>query len=287
MSSHVHAPYRRALVRMATAAVAWGAGGAAAALIFRVGGLGPVATSFWRLAVATLFTLALRQRRAPADGRRWPAAVAGLGMAASQTAYFASVRAAGLALGTLVTLGGAIVCVVAGGRLFLREAVSRRALMAAAVAVGGLLVLVETASSAGTDPVFGILLALVAAATYSSVTLVGRATGGAATSALTFAVGTVGLLPPAALEGLWPRHLAVTLPCLAFLGIVATALAYRWYFVALATVPAVAASVVTLLEPATATLLAVATFGERLSARALLGSVTIVAAAVSLARDGS
>ncbi|MCQ9131863.1 DMT family transporter [Streptomyces sp. IBSBF 2807] len=63
-----------------------------------------------------------------------------------------------------------------------------------------------------------------------------------------------------------------------------TLLAYRWYFVGLATHPSTQAAVLVLLEPATAAFLATRR-GEQISSAFVLGSILLPAAVAVLACD--
>jgi len=56
--SHV----RRGVAFALIAAIAWGTGGVGAAILYRDTGLGPVATSFWRIAVGALVLAAVWRR---------------------------------------------------------------------------------------------------------------------------------------------------------------------------------------------------------------------------------
>lgn len=284
-------PLRRGLLAVSAAAVAWGAGGAVADELFRTSGLGPIAVSFWRFAVAAAVLTVQRFCQPAGDARpacsRRTAAFTGGALAAYQTAYFGAVHDAGLALGTMVTLGASPILVSVGGHLFLQERLTKRGIAAIATALLGLLLLVAHPAS-GPRPVVGLMLALLSAVGYSAVTLHARRTGNVATSAATWSVGALCLLPPALFQGVWPgaEHVAESTGWLVFLGVVPTLLAYRWYFAGLATVPSTTAAVLVLLEPATAALLAVM-LGERISTLLVLGSVLLLTAIAILARDDS
>ncbi|MFJ6194712.1 DMT family transporter [Micromonospora sp. NPDC092111] len=289
------APRRRDLLLISGAAVAWGAGGAAAAVLFRLSGLGPLAVSFWRTAVATLvlaLALALAVALVGRDDRPRPgtpvrtAVLLGVGLAGYQSAYFASVDRAGLALGTLVTLGAGPLLVALGGRLLLGERPGRRGVAALAVALVGLVLLVGGSVSAGPGVASGVGAALLSALGYSAVTLYGRSAGGGGATMVSFVAGTVALLPLAVAEGVWPRT-GDPLPVLGwllFLGVVPTLLAYRWYFAGLATVPAATAAVLVLLEPVTAAVLAVVLFGERPTGYVAAGAALLLTAVTLLSR---
>ncbi|MGW4897166.1 EamA family transporter [Kitasatospora sp. NPDC004240] len=307
MTTTVAVPLRRGLLAVSAAAVAWGAGGAVAALLLRDGGLGPAAVSFWRFAVAAACLGLLPTRRSrpdgdpadgeptdggPAGGRRTDggraAVLTGLGLAVSQSAYFGSVRYAGLGLGTLITIGAGPVLIGLGAHLLLGERLTRRAVATVALALAGLALLVA-APAVGPRPLLGVALALLAGVGQSALTLWARAGGSAGATAGAFATGMLCLLPLAAVEGILPRvgagGPALTCAELLFLGTVPTLLAYRWYFAGLVTVPGTTAAVLVLLEPATAALIAVCLLGEPVTPGLLAGSALLLAAIAAPARE--
>jgi len=97
-----------------------------------------------------------------------------------------------------------------------------------------------------------------------------------------FAGGALLLTP--VLLAIGPRFTAepVALAVLIYLGVVPTAVAYGLFFTGIKTVPGAVASIVTLLEPLTATALATIVLGERLSSGALLGGLLVLAAVAGL-----
>ncbi|MFD5776876.1 EamA family transporter [Streptomyces fungicidicus] len=131
--------------------------------------------------------------------------------------------------------------------------------------------------STGPAPLLGSGYALLSAAGYAGVTLLGRFAGrenagGAFESTVTgFAVGTVCLPPTALLEGLQPdmERPAWTAGLILYLGAVPTALACPL----LCVVRATTASVVALVEPLAAAVVGSPVFGERLNANVLTGRV--------------
>ncbi|MFJ6135300.1 EamA family transporter [Kitasatospora sp. NPDC092286] len=287
MTSHTAVPFRRGLLSISAAAVAWGVGGAVAALLLRTSGLGPVSVCFWRLAVAAAcLTLLPSGRRRATPGRRGVAVLTGLGLAVSQAAYFGSVQYAGLGLGTLITIGAGPVLTSLGAHLLLGERLTVRAVSAIALALAGLALLVA-APAAGPRPVLGVALAVLAGAVQSGLTLWARGGGSTGATAGAFATGTLCLLPAAAAAGVLPTagDLALTAGALLFLGTVPTLLAYRWYFAGLTVVPGATASVLVLLEPATAALIATALFDEEVTPALLAGSALLLTAVAALARE--
>ncbi|WP_425559766.1 DMT family transporter [Kitasatospora terrestris] len=291
---------------MAAAATAWGTTGAAVELVHRSADLGPSAVSFWRFVSGlALLLLARAFRRA----HRHPAAVrhrtvrrpvrhrvllltgTGLGLAVFQTAYFAAVRDTGLAVGTVVTLGAAPLLTAAGGRAFLGERVGRGGLLGLAGALAGLAVLVLGDRQGAVHPL-GAAFAVLSAAGYAVTNLLGRRSGrqGAGEDPLTltlwsFAIGAAALLPLALAEGLLPQtaHPVRVLLLMLYVAVVTTALAYPLYFAGAAVVRAATASVVMLVEPVSAAVLAVLLLGERLTAATVLGTVVLLASVAGTA----
>lgn len=300
MSNNVsNLPVGRGLIYLVVAGAAWGTAGAAASLVYRTSDMGPIALSFWRCAVglAVLYAARLlvgrrsRVATAPAPlGRRVGRATAtGVGLAVFQTAYFAAVSATGLAVATVVTLGAGPVLIAVGARLTMGERLGRGGLASVAGALTGLVVLVLGGGDATVDPL-GVLLALLSATGYSAMTLLTRwwGRGGTDSSGATvgaFAVTSVVLLPLAAVEGLVPHTDApgALLLLLAYVATVPTALAYGLYFAGAAVVRSATVSVIMLLEPVSAAVLAVAVLGERLTPATVTGTLLMLGSVAGLA----
>ncbi|MFF8943744.1 DMT family transporter [Streptomyces sp. NPDC014864] len=290
-------PVGRGLLYLIVAGAAWGTAGAAALLVYRTSDMGPVALSFWRCATGSVLLIAARllrprDRSAPSVPLRRGAVRAGatgIGLAVFQTAYFAAVSATGLAVATVVTLGAGPVLIALGARLALGERLGRGGVIAVAGALAGLAVLVLGGGDATVRP-WGVLLALASAAGYSLMTLLTRwwgRDGGADNSGTTvgaFGVTTLCLLPFAFAEGLVP-HTADPgrlLWLVAYIATVPTALAYALYFAGAAVVRSATVSVIMLLEPVSAAVLAVA-LGERLTAATLVGTALMLGSVTGLA----
>ncbi|MFE9926798.1 DMT family transporter [Streptomyces sp. NPDC005774] len=290
----------RGLLYLIVAGAAWGTAGAAASLVYRTSDMGPVALSFWRCAAGLALLLGARMLvpRArtvvtEAPGSRMRRAVAtGMGLAVFQTAYFAAVAATGLAVATVVTLGAGPVLIALGARLFLGERLGRGGAVAVVGALAGLAVLVLGGGETTVDR-WGILLALLSAAGYSVMTLLTRwwgREGGLDASGTTvgaFAVTSVLLLPFAAVEGLVPHSgdPALLLCLLVYVAAIPTALAYGLYFAGAAVVRSATVSVIMLLEPVSAAVLAVALLGERLTPAMLAGTLLMLGSVAGLAVD--
>ncbi|MFE7777000.1 DMT family transporter [Streptomyces sp. NPDC057445] len=292
-------PVGRSLFYLVVAGVAWGTAGAAASLVFGVSDLGPLALSFWRCLgglVLLAAALALRPRRhvgeaEPRRRRLLRILGTGIGLTVFQSAYFAAVEQTGLAVGTVVTLGAGPVLIALGAKLTMGERLGRGGIAAVGGALTGLVVLVLGGDGGTVRPV-GVALAGLSAAGYAAITLLtrrlGRDGGGGdalATTAWTFTVGAVGLLPFALVEGLLPHTAepARVFWLLVYVAAVPTALAYALYFAGAAVVRAATVSVIMLLEPVSAAVLAVTALDERLTSATVAGTALLLAAVVGLA----
>ncbi|MFF4416606.1 DMT family transporter [Streptosporangium sp. NPDC001559] len=298
-------PIGRAVFSIAVAAVAWGTGGVVAAVLHSTSGLDPLTVSFWRFFGGTAaLALAWPLTRPPGVpslvGRLrsglWRFTVTGAGMAVYQTAYFASVNFAGVAVATVVTLGFGPVLVALGARLWLAERLGGRKILVIVVALAGLTALVfggdPATGSTARAPLLGVGLALLSAVGYAGTTLlsqvIGSEEGGddpVGNALIGFAIGSVCLLPFALALGILPeRGAPMTVGALlAYLGLFPSALAYGLFFTGLRTVPATTASIITLVEPLAAAVIAVCLLGERLTTLALFGGAVLLSTVVVLA----
>lgn len=298
-------PIGRGLVYLIIAGTAWGTAGAVASLVYRTSDLGPAALSFWRCATGLAVLLVVRLARARDGGggrltephartavseslvrRALRVGASGVGLAVFQTAYFAAVRSTGLAVATVVTLGAGPVLIALAARLVLGERLGRSGTVAVGGALAGLAVLTLGGAGAAVRPQ-GVFLGLLSAAGCCVMTLVTRAAKAESTgtSVGVFAVTSVCLLPFAAAEGLVPHtgRPALLIGLLVYLATVPTALAYGLYFAAAAVVRSTTVSVIMLLEPVSAAVLAVVLFGEHLTATTLAGTLLMLGAVAGLA----
>ncbi|MGW5867602.1 DMT family transporter [Streptomyces sp. NPDC055239] len=291
----------RGLFYLIVAGTAWGTAGAAAALVFNASDMGPVSLSFWRCAGGFVLLFAVRLMRArrrsayaavsaPLRQRLPRIVVTGVALAVFQTAYFAAVESTGLAVGTVVTMGAGPVLIALGARFTMAERLGRGGVVAVAGALAGLVVLVLGGGGASVRPE-GVGWGLLSAAAYATMTLLTRWWGrdGGADSADTtvwsFAVVSVCLLPLAAVEGLVPHTADPARMSLYVLYIVVipTAVAYALYFAGAAVIRSATVSVITLLEPLSAAVIAVVLLDEELTVSTVLGTLMMLAAVTGLA----
>lgn len=268
------------------AGLLWGTGGLAGSLLASRAGLQPVAVASYRLlaggAFITAYTAATGQlgavpRTRAAAGR---VALSGLLLALFQAAYFAAVQATSVGLATLTTMVAVPVLVTAGSAALDRRLPTRRAAGSVVVAVGGLVLLLESPTNAGGNRATGAGLALLAALGFAVLTLDRRAPlpglDRVTVSGLGFLTGGLLLLPVGLASGMELPPRADTVGALVFLGLVPTAVAYTSYFAGLHRAGPAAGVVAVLLEPLTATLLAVLLGHERLDGTQVLGACLVL-----------
>ena len=211
----------------------------------------------------------------------------GVFLGAYQALYFIAVANAGVGVATMVSLGIAPIGLLIGEAIRARRRPSRHALMVVTAAVVGLALISAGPSGAAPRPWLGLAAAIGSGLGYAVSALLSRSLADRADpltlTAATSAIGAVALLPLAAVAGLTFAPSPGTITLLIYLGVITTAVAYGLFYAGLRRVAGSVATVLTLLEPLTAALLAAAILGETLAPAALLGGTLILAAVVMLA----
>jgi drug/metabolite transporter, DME family len=290
---------RTDLLRVVAAGVLWGTGGLSGALLGRLTDLHPLAVATYRLAGGGLTVLAVlalmsragrlaRVRGIRQAGRAGLARVLAVGVltASYQACYFAAVSVTSVAVATLITLGAAPVMVLAVESFRARRRPGPVSSTAIGLAIVGLALLVGVPAGVGGGPLaLGAGLALVSAAGFGALTLLGRrpvpGLDGPTSIGLGFVAGALllaGVTVPSVGLGFAPT--AASVGILLFFAWVPTALAYGLFITGLRGVSASSAAVVAVLEPVTATVLGVLVLGERLGVAGVLGAALLCAAAV-------
>lgn len=281
----VATPSRPAVAQVLGAAVLFGTTGTAQAL--GPPGTTPLGVGAARLAlggIALLVALPLvggRPGRAVALWRTPLGLAAGLCTALYQVFFFAAVQAAGVALGTLVTIGSGPVFAGLLAIVLLGERPARSWLTATGLCVAGLVLL--SADGAGQDEVevVGLLLALGAGVAYATYTVAAKQliTRGETSSTVmgsAFGLGGLLLVPVMLTQPLsWlATPSGVTLA--AYLGLATTTLAYVLFGRGLAVLPAGPVTTLVLAEPLVATVLGVGLLDERLAPVGLAGAAVVL-----------
>jgi len=277
--------FRRGLILIVFASMMWGTTGLTSKVLNRLSAVDALSVGALRLLTASPALLLLAQALAPGSlrpllKREWRAVlIMGAAMAGYNGSFFAALARTSVTAGTLLALCTAPLFVAVLARLFLHEPLTRPVLLALAAGLSGTILLVGGQGGRDLlrlDYALGNLLALAAGLSYAIYALVGRAKSRgappASLAALSFTTAAILLTPFALANGLrlptnFPAWLAVL-----YLGLIPTALAYALYLSGLRSVPATMASVGTLIEPLTASLLAALFLGERLTPSGLLGA---------------
>lgn len=268
------------------AAVLFGTTGTAQAL--GPAGTTPLGVGAARLAVGGLALLLLLpllggRRRSAVHLWRTPAGLAaGVCTALYQVCFFAGVDRAGVALGTLVTIGSGPVFAGLLAAALLRERPQRAWLLATALCVSGLGLLSGTGKEAD---LLGVLLALLAGLAYAAYTVAAKhlmtgGTGSTQVMASAFGLGGLLLLPVLALQPLAWLATAGGVALAGYLGLITTTVAYVLFGRGLALLPAGPVTTLVLAEPLVATALGVGLLDERLPAAGAVGALLVLAGLV-------
>ncbi|GLY98576.1 EamA family transporter [Actinoplanes sp. NBRC 103695] len=269
---------------IAVAGVLWGTTGIVVQLIRESTGLSPVAIGFYRLAIAAAALLLVMRPAFSVLRTRWrPLLVIGVGLGAYQALYFVAVVWGGVTVATVVSLGLAPVLIAGWEAVRSRRRPSRASLVSIAAAIAGL-ALICGSPGAAPRPLLGLLAALASGLGYAITTVIGR-TAGERVEPLTLAtvsttVGAATLLPLALASGVALPFPSAAAGQLAYLGVVTTAVAYALFYLGLRSTAGSAAVIVTLLEPLTAAVLAVAVLGEQISLPVAAGGFLLLSAVV-------
>jgi DME family drug/metabolite transporter len=283
----------RGFLLVVAAALCWGTSGLSGRVVADRAGLSALDVAWYRLAIGAVVLAAAwaatARRRGPAVPLTRPVTsrllLIGAGLAAYQLAYFSAVEQAGVSIATLVALGLAPLLIAVGGTLLGSGRPDRATVTALGAALVGLTLLVGVSAGAdtGTTVLLGALTATGSALGYAVVTLAGGGVpAGVPVTLAGFTGGALLLTPVALARGLTVPSDGVALAVLLYLGLVPSALAYGLFFTGVRTVPGAVASIATLLEPLTATLLATVFLGERLEPAAVAGGGLLLAAVAGL-----
>ena len=275
------------------AAVLWGTTGTAASLAPAVG---PAAIGAAAMGVGGLLQAALAWRGILSAqsrlARAWPMLVlGGLAVAVYPLAFYASMRLAGITVGTLITIASAPLASALIEWRVDRASLSRRWMGGAAVGLAGmaLLTLAEAGTTTAPAPLSGIGLGLIGGLTYALFSWTARrvmlsGVGSRAAMGATFGIGGLLLMPVLVATGApflaaW-ENAAVGI----YMAVIPMFLGYVAFGMGLARIPASLATTITLIEPVVAALLAVGLVGERLSGGGWLGVALICACLVIVTR---
>lgn len=272
------------------AAVLWGTTGTVASFAPQVGPLaiGAAAMGIGGLLQAALAGPALARAHHELRRRWLTIAVGGLSVAIYPLAFYSSMRLAGVAVGTVISIGSAPIASAVIERVIDGHRLTRRWVLGAVLGLGGvaLLSFVEPVRTAdAVNPGLGILLGLLAGATYALYswaahrTMSGGVQSRVAMGAI-FGVGGLLLMPVLFLTGAPLLESWNNFSVGAYMAVVPMFIGYVLFGHGLARIKASTATTLSLAEPVVAAVLAVVIVGERLPPAGWAGVVLVI---VSLA----
>jgi DME family drug/metabolite transporter len=282
-----------------TASLLWGTTGTAAALVPGVGSLavGAAAMGVGGLLPAAAAHRTMRVCRAGLVAQWRTLAVAAAAVAVYPLAFYTSMRLAGVAVGTVVSIGSAPMAAALIERVIDRQPLSRRWALGATAGVFGVLALAIARTGegptggSGARSLLGVGLGLMAGVTYAlyswgAARVMRRGLPSQPVMGAVFGVGGVLLLPVLLLTGApivasWHNFAAVT-----YLATVPMFLGYFLFGRGLATVRASTATTLSLLEPAVAAVIAVLVLHEALPALGWVGMAILLASLGLLTAPG-
>lgn len=279
---------------IALASLLWGTTGIAASLL--AGVVSPLGIGAATMSIGGTLLFAVSARSASAvlrapELRGW-LLLGAVGVFVYPLAFYTAMAEAGIAIGNVISLGSGPIFAALLEWLFERRRPTRRWLVATALAVLGIALLAFGGISRGGvalgGTATGVPLALAAGLSYAAFTYASRRiiqTGVRSEGAVgaVFGLGAIPLAVVLVLTGAPLLGGLDRIGVIAYLAIGPMFLAYRLYGHGLRTVSSSGATTVTLLEPVTATLLAVTIAGERLGGLAWVGLLVILVGVALLA----
>lgn len=281
------------------ASVLWGTTGTAATF---APGVSPLAIGAVAMGVGGLLQALYAAHPISAQWRRlaeqWPLVSLGaLAVAVYPLAFYTSMHLAGVAVGTVVSIGSAPVAAAVIERLVDQKPLTRRWMVGALIAVGGAVLLssaghrpdgggagpaAESWASASWASAAGIALGLVAGATYALYSwaahrLIGGGVSSRATMGTVFGAGGVLLMPVLFFTGRPLLETWTNFTVGAYMAFVPMFAGYVLFGWGLARVRASTATGLSLVETVVAAALAVLVVGERLPAAGWIGAATVLA----------
>ncbi|MFB7912480.1 DMT family transporter [Streptomyces sp. NPDC056061] len=278
---------------MLVASVLWGTTGTAATFAPRVGPLaiGAAAMGLGGLLQAAMAGRSIARVRAVLAAQWRIVLVGGAGVALYPLAFYTSMHLAGVAVGTVVSIGSAPLASALIERIAERRRLSRRWTAGATLGlVGTVLLCAAEAAQSGSGPgagsagqtVAGVGLGLIAGVTYAVYAwaahrLITRGVPSRAAMGSVFGLGGLMLVPVllatgAPLVASW-ANAGVGL----YMALVPMFTGYVLFGFGLARIPVSTATTLSLLEPAVAAVFAVLVVGEHLPALGWTGIVLVIA----------
>lgn len=289
---------RSALLALVVASLLWGTTGTAASFVSE--SVSPIAIGAATMAIGGALLFAVSARGALAairrgDARRW-LLIGAVGVVVYPLAFYSGMDLAGVAIGNVVALGSGPLFAALLELVVDRRPLSRQWMLGASAAIVGVALLVvgghgDASETAPASLGLGVALGLLAGAAYALYTfasgrVIGLGVSSRATMGAVFGLGAVPLAIVLAATGAALLERSTNLAIVGYLALGPMFLAYVLFGWGLRLIRSSTVTVITLLEPVVATLLAVAIVGERLDVLGWIGLAFILAgvSVVSTAR---
>lgn len=279
---------RSALLALVVASLLWGTTGTAASFVSE--SVSPIAIGAATMAIggALLFAVSARGALAAirrADTRRW-LLIGAVGVVVYPLAFYSGMDLAGVAIGNVVALGSGPLFAALLELVVDRRPLSRQWMLGASAAIVGVALLVvgghgDASETAPASLGLGVALGLLAGAAYALYTfasgrVIGLGVSSRATMGAVFGLGAVPLAIVLAATGAALFERSTNLAIVGYLALGPMFLAYVLFGWGLRLIRSSTVTVITLLEPVVATLLAVAIVGERLDVLGWIGLALIL-----------
>ena len=290
-------PTRRGMLFVIVASSLWGTTGVVSQALANLSTTSPLSVASLRMTVAAPILLLVGWRLL---GRKmWSASrqdfglmmLIGVLIAADQALYFIAISLTGVTVATLVAVCAAPVLVMVFTSVKERKAPARFSVTIVLMALIGTALLV-TGDTTGTQhpaSLLGVLVAVGSACGYAAIILFSRFLSGKyhalQINALGFSTGAICLLIVSRFVGFVGTYPLTGWVLILYLGTIPTAMAYGLFVLGMRSTPSQVASVLVLLEPLTAAILAWVLFGERLSLVGIVGAVLLLGTIFALSRE--
>jgi len=280
----------RGFLGIAAASILWGTTGTAASFAID---LSPLAIGAFAMGVAALLlglnsAALLHQHYQQIVHRPLLFCAGGAAVAIYPLAFYSSMHLAGVAVGTVVSIASAPIFAALLEWIFDKRAVSRRWIVSFVLGVIGIVMLYagkvvppELANEAGRSTLWGLILGLVAGLTYSLYSWVAKVhissgIASRASMAAMFLLSSLVLLPSLLFTGENLFANSTNTGVVIYMALVPMFLGYLCFGYGLKTISASSATLITLLEPAVAVILAVGLLGEQFHLIGWLGVAAIL-----------
>jgi len=285
------------------ASVLWGTTGTAATFAPAVGPLaiGSAAMGLGGLLQAVTAVAPMARQREALRVQWRLVALGGIAVAVFPLAFYTSMRVAGIAVGTVVSIGSAPLASALGDRVIDRHRLTARWMAGAALGLAGIAALClgqitgaqagHAGHEAAWSTVLGVGLGLAAGTTYAIYSwaahhLIGCGVTTRAAMGSVFGLGGLLLLPVLLATGSPLAASWANAAVGAYLALVPMFTGYLLFGWALASVSVRTATTLSLLEPAVAAILAVTVVGERLPVAGWAGLMLIAGCLIVLTAGG-